>query len=310
MTVVSTIMQQLSQRALAELTRRPTGPLVDTTLAALGPASAHAARVESLRRLGGEAAVFGMGRQLHRLPFSPALHLLESSDGPDRLARRWWRLQAAWGTAAPSEIRSAGPSAVILDCTPGGGEAAPALQRLMVCGAFVSLLRARGHRPIRVCGWEPASRRWRTLLWEDLWVAARAPVEALRFRIEWGGVRPRPARLHLLDPEDAAETTAARALPRIEAGLVDGLDPRAIARALDVSLRTLNRRLAVEGTTLGGLHRRVRLREACLRISGSDQSLTEIAHDLGFSDSAHLSRGFTAACGLSPRSYRQAAREG
>jgi len=50
------------------------------------------------------------------------------------------------------------------------------------------------------------------------------------------------------------------------------------------------------------------MRAACLRLAASSQPLTEIAHELGFSDSAHLSRAVRLAAGVTPTEYRELAR--
>ncbi|MEM9585996.1 MAG: helix-turn-helix domain-containing protein [Planctomycetota bacterium] len=48
-----------------------------------------------------------------------------------------------------------------------------------------------------------------------------------------------------------------------------------------------------------------RMREATIRLRGTSQSITEIAFDVGFSDSNYFSRRFRSQFGLSPREYRK-----
>lgn len=55
---------------------------------------------------------------------------------------------------------------------------------------------------------------------------------------------------------------------------------------------------------------RLRVEEACRRLRDTDQSMTEIAHDLCFSSSQHFARDFKKATGRRPSDYRQAARAG
>ncbi len=49
---------------------------------------------------------------------------------------------------------------------------------------------------------------------------------------------------------------------------------------------------------------RLRIRQACKLLQRSDQSITEIAMAVGFSDSNYFSRQFRMLTGSSPREYR------
>ena len=76
-----------------------------------------------------------------------------------------------------------------------------------------------------------------------------------------------------------------------------------VAQRLGCHERTLERRLRHEGLTAELLRRAARLIRATDALR-SQQSLTTIAMNEGFSDLAHMSRSFKAACGLSPTLLR------
>jgi len=78
------------------------------------------------------------------------------------------------------------------------------------------------------------------------------------------------------------------------------------AQLLGCHQRTLERRLREEGVTAELLRRATRLVRATSQLRSST-SLTTIAIAEGFSDLAHMSRAFKAACGMSPSLLRQAA---
>lgn len=75
------------------------------------------------------------------------------------------------------------------------------------------------------------------------------------------------------------------------------------AQILGCHPRTLQRRLRDEGTTAETVRQAVRLTSALNKL-GSMDSLTTIAHEAGFSDSAHMSRSFQASCGMPPSLLR------
>ncbi len=54
---------------------------------------------------------------------------------------------------------------------------------------------------------------------------------------------------------------------------------------------------------------RLRIRKACERLRTSKKSITEIAMDVGFSDSNYFSRKFRDVIGVSPREYKRMYRE-
>lgn len=78
-----------------------------------------------------------------------------------------------------------------------------------------------------------------------------------------------------------------------------------IAELVGTSARTLQRRLDAQGTTYSVVLDEVRQRVALERLRHSDATVTEIAHDLGYSDSAHFARAFRRWSGLSPLELRR-----
>ncbi|HZV19246.1 MAG TPA: helix-turn-helix domain-containing protein [Sphingobium sp.] len=98
-------------------------------------------------------------------------------------------------------------------------------------------------------------------------------------------------------------------LDYIERNLADpNLDVAAIACALGFSKRTLHQIFADDVVTVGRIIWERRL-ERCRRELADPacmgESITEIAHRWGFSDSQHFSRSFKARFNVSPRTYRQ-----
>ncbi|GAA2699823.1 helix-turn-helix domain-containing protein [Micromonospora olivasterospora] len=87
-----------------------------------------------------------------------------------------------------------------------------------------------------------------------------------------------------------------------------GLDPRAIADAHHVSVRSLHRLFEAEETTVAEYVRASRL-ERCRRDLADptlrDRPVQALALRWGFRDKAHFSRAFRAAYGTTPQAYRR-----
>lgn len=105
-----------------------------------------------------------------------------------------------------------------------------------------------------------------------------------------------------------AQLDATRVAHRVQQALLgalpDGEPARpVIARRLGMSARTLQRRLAAEGTSFSALLGEARLTLARSYVAEGRLSITEIAFVLGFADTSTFSRAFTRWTGCSPRQW-------
>ena len=96
----------------------------------------------------------------------------------------------------------------------------------------------------------------------------------------------------------------------IRAALPDGASLETVAGLLDMSPRTLQRRLTGHGLTLSQAVSRVRRERAVELLGERSLSITQIAHRVGFANPSSFSRAFHAWTGICPRDYRQAQRAG
>jgi AraC-like DNA-binding protein len=78
------------------------------------------------------------------------------------------------------------------------------------------------------------------------------------------------------------------------------------AELCDMSKRSLQRKLATEGTRYAEVLNQVRFDAAKQMLQDHDRNLTDISHVLGYSDPTHFSRAFRRIAGVTPRVYRQA----
>lgn len=79
-----------------------------------------------------------------------------------------------------------------------------------------------------------------------------------------------------------------------------------VAKRLNISARTLQRRLNDWGVTFEELVDEYRRDRAFRLLMRADHSILEIAYSLGYSDPAHFTRAFKRWMGVSPRAYRAA----
>jgi len=93
-----------------------------------------------------------------------------------------------------------------------------------------------------------------------------------------------------------------RALPQASLPLAE------VARVMNMTEATLNRRLRDEGTTFQDIKDKLRCDESVRFLESTGLSVSEIADALGFSEPATFCRAFKKWTGVAPGQYRRAAR--
>lgn len=159
--------------------------------------------------------------------------------------------------------------------------------------------------------------------------AHREIAEALQCEVwtgeGWSGFALAPAALEIpmrrsdaalvafLEPQAEAATVTRGAgdtfVPRLKAALLarlDGGEPSvaSIARSLALTPRTLQRRLAAEGTSFQRVLDDLRRANAERHLRGTTLSIAEISFLLGFSEPAAFHRAFRRWHGTTPQSFR------
>jgi AraC-like DNA-binding protein len=189
-------------------------------------------------------------------------------------------------------------------------------------GVMLSLL-----RPYLPPGWTPRrieldlpQPRTATVFEDTFGCPVVFDAQAVTIDFDAGGLdRPAPPRAapRLLTIDDVArgrlgperferfrDAVIAQVWAQVLAGevAIDGT-----ARALDTSVRSLQRDLKREGILFRDLVNSVRARRAAELLRGTGASITAIATELGYAAPAGFARAFRKASGLSPLEFRQRA---
>jgi AraC-like DNA-binding protein len=114
------------------------------------------------------------------------------------------------------------------------------------------------------------------------------------------------ARRSLVDEKNATTMKLWNTLPSLlDRGVISVRDA---SEALNLSQRTLHRRLSLEGATYLELLDKARFERSMRLMAAPDISLEEIALACGFLDNSGFYRGFKRWTGMAPRAYRQSSR--
>ena len=117
-----------------------------------------------------------------------------------------------------------------------------------------------------------------------------------------------PQRLPLRERYGVAHPKLLDALKAMEDSTDKPLSRAALARAISLSVRQLERLFAAHlGTTIGNLYLKIRLDRARALVHETALPLLEIAIACGFANGSHFSRAYRKRFGVSPKRDRQSA---
>ena len=158
-----------------------------------------------------------------------------------------------------------------------------------------------------------------TAPFEDMFhcpVVFNAPTMTVVFDRDYlNACSPAPAAVSVISIADVARDRRGAA-PRDKLGVISehirlqvrggSISIDSTARAMDTSIRTLQRELNREGTDFRTLVKAARAGRADELLRHTDVSITRIATELGYSTPANFSRAFRNATGLNPSALRAA----
>lgn len=82
-------------------------------------------------------------------------------------------------------------------------------------------------------------------------------------------------------------------------------DMQSVARALDISVRSLRRRLEAEGKSYNDILNEALATVAKHLLNDPRRTIQEVAYDMGFSDPSTFHRAFKRWTGVTPSAYRE-----
>jgi AraC-like DNA-binding protein len=125
-----------------------------------------------------------------------------------------------------------------------------------------------------------------------------------RILVQCAGPSAVPEKVVFMRPRMAPDSTAARVRSLLLKAMPSGeFDREAIARALNQSSSTLQRRLRDEGSSYQELLNATRHEMALEYLRQGRHSLVDVAFLLGFTDQSNFTRAFRRWTGKTPREY-------
>jgi AraC-like DNA-binding protein len=271
---------------------------------------AHASRhlkddlLEHALAVAGPRALLRLGEGLGDLDVIPFAAALSRCPGAAALAESWARLEALMQIEPRTVFERVDARVLAFSRRDAGGGPPPLRHHLFVAGALWTLLGHQGHQDLTLEVTDSDGHSWAVAGGPDR--AIRGPLPEARRARRW------TLYAHERSPSTGQEPPGGegpRELPwptRVCRQLSFDERPslKQLARRLGTSSRTLQRRLAEQGLRFQTLTRTNRVHEAARRLLDTEQPITQVAMDTGFSDSAHLTREFRRVTGVTPSGFR------
>lgn len=300
-------------RALAQgmhmLGLRPPDVSVDTAHATV-PLDLKRAVLQSAMEQGGLACLPLLGRGVHDLAMEPTHLALTAGRQAGSLFTRWQRLERyihsrhriRWDQTTEQGVR-------MTHVAVGGSSPPLPAESLVVCGILCALLEANGmisviaragdtelfpqpvHGALHKLAESGQTAHW-SLAWQTTPDATHLPLA--KPALSWRQVAP-PLWSELAV---SVGELVARQLP-------EQVRLEAVAVALGLSCRSLQRALALQGLSFTALHAEVRFRLAAWHLIQSPMPIAETGFVCGYSDQSHLTREFSRRVGVPPLRYRE-----
>lgn len=270
----------------------------------------QAATLARLAEIGGPAAVLTAGRLVATATRDPIVMVLLNSSSIEVLLEKVERLNRFLHSHHRQRILDQTATGVTIEHYSTRARPPAPIESLFVAGLMASLLGAVGAKGISVTF--PRSPRPDPVMVGGEVVGPVPTTGVDLWAFGWNDFSARRT-IPGLDEHLAGEVGPDLELPptvgSVRSVLASDLARRwsiaAVAAKLAMSPRTLQRRLAGEGTRFTAVVDELRLESAQRLLRDRTMSVTEVGYHCGYADSAHFSRSFRAATGLPPSEWRR-----
>jgi AraC-like DNA-binding protein len=266
------------------------------------------ALVGQVLRTGGWSAVLQLGQGVHDIQDEPLIPLLVQAGQPWRVLDAWLRLERYLHSRHRVNQTRVSDCAVLHHHAGRDMSASPmAAESWLVLGVLAALLQRSGCKDVDANlpdgrALLRAGRVAATAQQLQDWAQAGS---AHTWQLQWRVARHLSPEVTLNSP--AATNVQDQMLRWIRDTHNWQTDVSELASALHLSRRSLQRKLAEQGTRFVDVMGQARVQRASHLLTQSTQALAEIGFATGYTDQAHFCRDFKRRTGLPPKSFRDAA---
>ena len=296
--------------AIARIALAALGPEVGSSGAQPIDRSVQARALDDILVRSGPDGLLGAGRHVDVVAGDPIVLALLNSDSPAVLLHKIERLNRYLHSHHRHRLLVFEADRVELEHVSTAATPPTAIESLFVCGLYLELLTRIGCVGLR-CAFPDSETGDRDVFHHGRPSGVPADRTA-RWSIGWSSFEasrslPGLDELLLRDlPPDLADRSVGTQVEAvIRSDVSRGWRLPMVASQLVVSPRTLQRRLRDEGRSFSQIVRSVRVNAAQELLDDPGRTVTQVGYVTGFADTAHFTRTFKAAVGVTPTDWRR-----
>lgn len=261
--------------------------------------------------------LLNIGQSVPQVQYDPIWRLALQSSTPKRLMEGWSRFEKYGHSNNRVQIKFSLDNAMNCKRYALSPPEPSRMENHLICGILAALLVYIGCENLICVTSDPDGVR-RTI-YKDLQfkpIVNKANFDLKEWSFSWSDQHPRaqtpssPQNITLPPSQEPSSGAARRILQRASAVILGDITKpwrvSEIAVQLNLSQRSLQRRLTESGFTFSALIRLLRIAEASELLKEADMSINAAGFCTGFSDNSHFSRDFRASTGMTPTEYRTA----
>lgn len=260
-------------------------------------------------RTGGWAAVLQVGQGVHDIEDEPLLHLLVQMGQPWRVLNAWLRLERYLHSRHRIAQTRVNDHAALLQHVGRDAGATPSVaESWSVLGVLAALLERSGCQGVDVSlqDTSPLLRAGRVTVSDGQLNGWALAGNAQTWNVQWR------VTVHQVPGAALNNTAAAKPQAQLKNEVqrwvreANNWQPAVsdAAAALNLSRRSLQRKLGEQGTRFVDVLGQARVERASEMLTQTPNLLAEIGFAAGYSDQAHFCREFKRRTGLSPKAFR------
>lgn len=254
--------------------------------------------LDKIFAIGGRHALITIGSEIGSMRDDPLLQYALDCQSPSIFFDRWTRFEKYSHTQNRVKIKPQNHSAEFSRyCIEGGLPSSE--ENLLICGLMISFLEGIGCQDLE-CSVRSRVQSSETVIWESgspLQNIEKVDTDFSTWTLRWSDC----GRPHL----QISDALQDKIVELIHTDASKKWRLHDISQAIGSSSRSIQRRLASQGSSYSQLLLKTRVQKASQLLIRSKLRIVDIAFITGFSDTAHLSRVFYRLFAITPSRFRQ-----
>ncbi len=264
----------------------------------------------------GDAAILEIGQSVTEIDYDPVWRIALTAPSAERLVEGWCRFEEYAHSSNRVAFKWIGSNSLSCKRHSLSAQSPTQVENLLICGLLIALLSGAGCENLE-CTARDEKGDFITI-WKDGQFQNRQSERSIladQFKFNWSAFKD-SKRYPFTDPDNIANIKmqnpvfaspwVSKICSHIYRDISRPWKLSDLAGLMNMSTRSLQRRLTENGLSFSSVIRTTRINMACQLLHSHLLDITAVGYCTGFTDSAHFSRDFKASMGMTPSEFKKA----